>query len=69
MGLYSAIEGMGSFLGVLLIQLTQLVHLGWIKDEAHFNQSHLDYYFYLLSLVQLLATITLGLILYVRSVC
>lgn len=66
MGLYAAVEGMGSFLGVLLVQLTRSLNLGWIRNEGHFNQGHLDYFFYLLAIIQLIVIIVLVLVTYLR---
>lgn len=66
MGLYSAIEGLGSFLGVLLVQITRSLQLGWIRSEVHFNQGHLDYFFYLLAVIQSAVVIVFGLIMYLR---
>ena len=66
LGLYSAIEGLGSFLGVLLVQITRSLQLGWIRSEVHFNQGHLDYFFYLLAVIQSAVVIISGLTMYLR---
>ena len=66
MGLYSAIEGLSSFLGVLLVQITRSLHLGWIRSEVNFNKGHLDYFFYLLAIIQSTVVIVFGLIIYLR---
>ena len=67
MGLYAAVEGIGSFLAILLVQLMRFLQLGWINDEQDFNSGHMDYFFYLLAVVQLVSVIVLALILYLRS--
>ena len=67
MGLYSAIEGLGSFLGVLLVYITRSLHLGWIRKEVDFNQGHLDYFFYLLAVIQSVVVVVFGLVMYLRS--
>lgn len=66
MGLYAAIEGLGSLLSVLLVIVTRALHLEWIRSEAHFNQGHMDYFFYLLAIIQSCAIIVLGLVIYLR---
>ena len=66
MGLYWAFEGLASFLGVLLVKTTRMLHLSWIRNEINFNKGHLDYFFYLLAVIQLLAVIILALIVYAR---
>lgn len=66
MGLYASMEGLGSFLSVLLVQMTRALHLGWIRSEAHFNQGHIDYFFYLLAIIQSFVIIILGLVMYLR---
>ena len=66
MGLYAAIEGLGSFLSVLLVIVTRALHLEWIRSEANFNQGHIDYFFYLLAIIQSFAIIVLGLVIYIR---
>lgn len=38
MGLYAAIEGLGSFMSAALVQVTHSLHLGWIRSESHFNE-------------------------------
>lgn len=66
LGLYSAIEGLGAFLGVLLVQITRSLQLGWIRSEIHFNQGHLDYFFYLLAVIQSAVVVVSGLVMYLR---
>ena len=66
MGLYAGVEGLGSFLGVLLVQLTRSLHLGWIRNEGHFNEGHLDYFFYLLAVIQLIVIVVMVLVAYLR---
>nr|CAH0109543.1 unnamed protein product [Daphnia galeata] len=64
LGLYSAIEGLGAFLGVLLVQITRSLQLGWIRSEIHFNQGHLDYFFYLLAVIQSAVVVVSGLVIW-----
>ncbi len=64
MGLYSAIEGLGSFLGIALVQLTRCLHLGWIDGDV--NKGHLDYFYYLLATIQSLFVVIFGLVIYLR---
>jgi len=66
MGLYSAIEGSGSFLGIALVQLTSSLHLDWIKNEKEFNQGHLDYFYYLLAVIQCLVIVIISVVVYIR---
>ena len=68
LGLYSTIEGLGAFLGVLLVQITRSLQLGWIRSEIHFNQGHLDYFFYLLAVIQSAVVVVSGLVMYLRLV-
>jgi len=66
MGLYSALEGMGSLLGIALVQLAVSLRLDWITNENQFNQGHLDYFYYLLAVIEGLVIIILGTVIYVR---
>ena len=69
MGLYAALEGVGSLLGIVLVQLMSSLHLDWIKNEEQFNEGHLDYFYYLLAVIQCLVVIILGTIMYTRYSC
>lgn len=66
LGLYSAIEGLGSFLGILLVHITRSLQLGWIESEVRFNQGHLDYFFYLLAVIQSIVVVVSGLVMCLR---
>jgi len=63
MGMFSAMEGVGSLLGTTLISSLSPV---WIRhDDQHF-QGHLDYYFFLLAGIQGVAFILFASWLLVR---
>ncbi|XP_067014683.1 solute carrier family 15 member 4 [Anabrus simplex] len=49
MGMFSAMEGVGSLLGTALISALSPV---WIREDAQHFQGHLDYYFFLLASIQ-----------------
>jgi len=49
MGMFSAMEGVGSLLGTTLISSLSPV---WIRHDAQHFQGHLDYYFFLLAGIQ-----------------
>ncbi|GFG29063.1 hypothetical protein Cfor_02093 [Coptotermes formosanus] len=54
MGMFSAMEGVGSLLGTTLISALSPV---WIRHDAQHFQGHLDYYFFLLAGIQGIAFI------------
>jgi MFS family permease len=49
MGMFSAMEGVGSLLGTTLISSLSPV---WIRHDAQHFHGHLDYYFFLLAGIQ-----------------
>lgn len=61
MGLYCFSTGLGSFMGTGLLKL---VGPYWFTNQNHgnINQSHLDYYFFLLGGIQLIAIFIFNLV-------
>jgi len=61
MGLHCFCTGVGSFMGTGLLEV---VRPFWFasRDYGSLNQSHLDYYFFLLAAVQLLAVLAFNLV-------
>jgi hypothetical protein len=55
MGMFSAMEGVGSLLGTTLISALSPV---WIRHDSQHFQGHLDYYFFLLAGIQGVAFIS-----------
>ncbi|XP_018009744.1 solute carrier family 15 member 4 [Hyalella azteca] len=52
MGLFYAMEGVGSFLGIALLQILAPFWLNNMTDYANINDNHLDFYLYFLGIIQ-----------------
>ncbi|KAF2362662.1 Proton-dependent oligopeptide transporter family [Trinorchestia longiramus] len=65
MGLFYAMEGVGSFLGIALLQILAPIWLSNMTDYANINDNHLDFYLYFLGIVQFLTLIVFIVVIYV----
>ena len=65
MGLFYAMEGVGSFLGIILFQILAPFWLNNMTDYANINDNHLDFYLYFLGILQMITLVIYGVTIYV----
>jgi len=65
MGLFYSTEGVGSFLGIALLQILAPFWLSDMTDYANINDNHLDYYLYFLGIIQLVMLVVYTVTIYV----
>lgn len=65
MGLFYAMEGVGSFLGIALLQLVARFWFNNLTDFGNINENHLDFYLYFLGVIQMAMMIVYGVTIYV----
>ena len=65
MGLFYAMEGVGSFLGVALLQILAPFWLNNMTDYGNINDNHMDFYLYFLGILQIITLIIYTTAIYV----
>lgn len=65
MGLFYAMEGVGSFLGIALLAILAPFWLNNMTDYANINENHLDFYLYFLGIIQLITLVVYSVTVYV----
>ena len=66
MGLFYSVEGIGSFMGIALLDLVAPFWLNSMTDYGDINNNHLDFYLYFLGCIQFITFMTFCGILYVQ---
>ncbi|MCL4129528.1 UNVERIFIED_CONTAM: hypothetical protein GTU68_037102, partial [Idotea baltica] len=66
MGLFYSLEGVASFLGILLLGLVSPYWFSDSTDYSNINDNHLDFYLYFLGIIQFCTLAAFAMVLYVR---